>query len=222
MVDQCNLNPDQPIPGCVVAEHDEVFDIWKRLIESKRLEVPFDLVHVDAHADMGMGFGDASVSYIMGELLHNPISQRSRPQRGSHKGLMPSNYVAFAMACGWIRSFTYVHHPNLVRENAGLHDIPNSYFKDFNPRNDELQFKAVNPESVNGNRRPTSEDVVDMGPQIPITLVPTHEFNWKKPFSYAFVAKSPRYAPATSDKLLATLGRFVAEIPECCRTPQQA
>jgi hypothetical protein len=37
------------------------------MIEQKIIKVPFELVHIDAHADLGLG--DYSYKYIMIELL---------------------------------------------------------------------------------------------------------------------------------------------------------
>jgi hypothetical protein len=55
LVQQCGLDSRKPLPGSIVKEHHELFDIWQHLIETGQLTVPFDLVHIDAHADVGMG-----------------------------------------------------------------------------------------------------------------------------------------------------------------------
>jgi hypothetical protein len=53
------------------------------------------LVHVDAHADLGLG--DASWVHIVSELLRLPVAQRSDPPRGS-RFLNAGSYIAYALA----------------------------------------------------------------------------------------------------------------------------
>lgn len=49
------LNVGMDNSGAVVQSHDEVFHKWKTLIERNDLAVPFKVVHVDAHSDLGLG-----------------------------------------------------------------------------------------------------------------------------------------------------------------------
>src|ERR1700721_4274969 len=62
--DVCHLDRNHPTPGLVFEEHDELFDGAAWLIEQKAIAVPFDLVHVDAHADIACGQGVA-MSYVL-------------------------------------------------------------------------------------------------------------------------------------------------------------
>ncbi|WP_420871878.1 hypothetical protein [Cohnella rhizosphaerae] len=70
----CGLSRHNPIPGRVVVHHDEAFHFWKELIQRCQLQVPFELTHIDAHSDTGLG--DANYVYIMKDLLHYPINER--------------------------------------------------------------------------------------------------------------------------------------------------
>lgn len=49
------LSRDNKIPGRIVCGHNESLFFWEELIGSKKLNVPFDVVHVDSHADLGLG-----------------------------------------------------------------------------------------------------------------------------------------------------------------------
>lgn len=123
----CGLSTSARVRGGLVTEHHELFDTWKQLIDAGIIQIPFELTHVDAHADMGMG--DASCGYIMGELVHHDWALRTTPRRGGHDGLLAGNFLSFAIACRWISSITYVYHPCRFRENLGKHDIPDDLFK---------------------------------------------------------------------------------------------
>jgi hypothetical protein len=115
---QCHLTPLRRIPGRFVVHHDGAFDYWKELVEKHRTQI--DLIHVDAHADLGLG--DASWFHIVSELLHLPPDQRGNPPRGS-RYLNAGSYIAYALAARWIASMTYVYHPE-----AG-DDLPSIYFE---------------------------------------------------------------------------------------------
>jgi len=72
-----NLSLKDPTPGYLVSDHDEVFFLWRELIKQGKLRVPFDLIHVDAHADLGLW--DCSYEYICCDLLHWPLEERTAP-----------------------------------------------------------------------------------------------------------------------------------------------
>jgi hypothetical protein len=69
---RCRL--DAPRPGFVVERHNELFYLWGDAIKAGQMASPFEVVHVDAHADLGLG--DASYAYVMGELAFEPIEHR--------------------------------------------------------------------------------------------------------------------------------------------------
>lgn len=63
------LNVGMNNSGAVVQSHHEVFYQWKNLIEARGLVVPFKVVHVDAHSDLGLGCL-SSWDYVF--LSHSP------------------------------------------------------------------------------------------------------------------------------------------------------
>ena len=52
---QCALSKVHKIPGQEFSDHDDAFYAWRRWIEEESLSPPSSIVHVDAHADMGIG-----------------------------------------------------------------------------------------------------------------------------------------------------------------------
>ncbi|MDG3147131.1 UPF0489 family protein [Streptococcus suis] len=56
--------------------HIEALIFWKELINSKMLSDPFDVVHVDSHADLGLG--DASWSFLQVSFLHIRLIQEEK------------------------------------------------------------------------------------------------------------------------------------------------
>jgi UPF0489 domain len=102
---QCGLSADNPIAGREFIDHDEAFVTWRRWIEQGMLTSPFSIVHVDAHADMGMG--DAGWVYLLSDLLDLPVEERRAPRRG-FDALNAGNYLMFAVANRWVDRLTYV------------------------------------------------------------------------------------------------------------------
>jgi hypothetical protein len=96
----CGINRQNKIRGKIVTHHQEAFFYWRQLVINRDIKVPFDVVHIDAHADLGLG--DAGWVYLMGELLHKKLNERIYPKEGS-KGLNAGNYLAFAIACRWVK-----------------------------------------------------------------------------------------------------------------------
>ena len=61
------LSKQNRIRGRVVAGHNESLFFWRELIEKGDLSTPFDVIHVDSHADLGLGY--SSWTHILDYLL---------------------------------------------------------------------------------------------------------------------------------------------------------
>ena len=64
--DRCCLSTATPVYGRTIESHDKLLDFWRTLIQSGRLSIPFEVVHVDAHPDLSVGNG----LYLKSDLLH--------------------------------------------------------------------------------------------------------------------------------------------------------
>ena len=64
------LSKGNKIRGRVVAGHNESLFFWRELIEKGELSTPFDVIHVDSHADLGLGY--RSWAHILDYLLKLP------------------------------------------------------------------------------------------------------------------------------------------------------
>ena len=68
------LSKGNKIRGRVVAGHNESLFFWRELIEKGELTTPFDVIHVDSHADLGLGY--RSWAHILDYLLKLPTPKR--------------------------------------------------------------------------------------------------------------------------------------------------
>ena len=64
------LSKGNKIRGRVVAGHNESLFFWRELIEKGELTTPFDVIHVDSHADSGLGY--RTWAHILDYLLKLP------------------------------------------------------------------------------------------------------------------------------------------------------
>jgi hypothetical protein len=192
--ERCLLSQEHPLPGVCVENHGELFWIWRELLELGKLTSPFDLTHVDAHADVGLG--DAGYVYIVEELMHLPPEQRNNPNSG-FSGLNDGNFLAFACACRWISNFTYVQHPD-----SDGNDFIACHMKNFDPRADALRFVALEKSHVlNTFFDPEMVTPVVSDPLIPVRRFLHHEYTTEAPFDFVFVSRTPAFTPPECDDL---------------------
>jgi len=197
---QCHLTRSRPVPGRFVVHHDRAFDYWKELVARHQTQI--NLVHVDAHADMGQG--ERSWVHVVSKLLYLPPDQRTDPPRGS-AFLSAGSYVAYALAARWISSLVYVYHPQ-----TGGRDIPAVYFEnnDASPPN-RIQLKAYEKDGLLRTHPPPINDAVNFEPIVPFTKVAITDFRSHAPFQYALLCQSPGFTPAAADALIPIFDEYI-------------
>lgn len=108
------LSKTHKIPGRIVSGHNESLFFWEELINSKKLSDSFDVVHVDSHADLGLG--DASWSFLQSEFLTLPIDSRRKISEYEFcdkiKRISIGDYLLWAVAYRMVSSITYCANPH--------------------------------------------------------------------------------------------------------------
>jgi hypothetical protein len=198
--EQCGLSRERPCKGWVFRHHDEALYYWLDLIDEGVLEAPFDLVHVDAHSDLGSkGYGGER--YIMGELLAKPLADRRKPDLNK---VRPSNFLAFAIANRLVRTLTFV--------------MPEAYTNDMywfywaNPENayDGLQLKLYSETSLGRVMQGvTSEVPLEREPVVPFMPTPLTEFVRGDEFAIATLCQSPEYTTEEADAIIAVFREYI-------------
>jgi len=195
----------KPIPGRFVVEHVEVFNDWERRINSHELITPFEVIHVDAHADLGLG--DSSYLFIATKLLGTAVSDRLREtrQRPNEEGLLSGNYLAFAIACRWLSSLTYVHH---WRKKGD--DFWHRYVVDMNLETQGIQMPYFGPATAMQlfNR---AKEPRHLEPRLPFTRTAAHKYRNSEPYDLMYLAHSPLYTPTTADPLIDVIREYMNE-----------
>ncbi|MHA2129556.1 MAG: peptide arginase family protein, partial [Promethearchaeota archaeon] len=172
---RCLLAQSKRIPGGVVKNHHEAFFFWRELILMKKLDIPFELVHIDAHSDIGVA--DWGWIYITSDLLKKPIEERMYPDDSVLFGINEANYLAFALACRWIKKIIFVLHPKWENDLIEVH------FKDFDYNSGYLQLKKFIKTELLEKGFDAEEELLDLEPEIPVEFVPLLEYKNENPFT---------------------------------------
>ncbi|KKK45136.1 hypothetical protein LCGC14_0906340 [marine sediment metagenome] len=201
---RCCLRINNPILGRVIKQHHQAFYFWRQLILNKRISVPFELVHIDAHSDLGVG--DWGWIHVTSELLHRPVKERMYPDESSLLGINEANYLAFAIACRWIKKLTFIIHPTWED------DLMEVYFKDFNLNSGYIQLKKFDKEELFEKGFDSEPSLPDLEPEIPVLFVPILEYRSKLPFTLLTLSHSKSYTPKASDKLIRVIKSYIKKV----------
>lgn len=203
--DQCKLKrgPSSRRPkGRFVVHHDEAFPILNAF--SQNGAVPLTLTHIDAHSDLGTGFGDRSWKEIGGGLLGlNPKERAAAiPQNGMER-ISPANYLSYALACRWLRTLTYVHHAQ-----SG-DDLMPFFFRDFDPACGVMELRYVpRLRDVHSNEELRALPHT-LEPTIPFQKVLVEAYRATDLFDYVILCQSPGYTPVEADALIPIFEEYV-------------
>jgi hypothetical protein len=219
-----------------MAEHQDAFFTWRRWLGCGALVQPFEVVHIDAHADLGLGEG--GWVYLLSELLALPLEKRTDPRVGAG-ALNSANYLAFAIANRWIRKLTYVFpyrkprkrrqvlmniyegdkfvrtipaYPAMNEEQGPRPgDLMPLVFRNSDTRTNVIELRCFTPPDVKtlayAKVPPTP---VYVEPAVPFEYIRSDQFRFTG-FTHMTVAQSPQYTPASADKLLPIFRDYFTE-----------
>lgn len=199
-----NCGLKRPIPGCVAEKHDAAVNCWKGLLENDFFDGPFEVVHVDAHSDLGGG--DPCFEYLHEEFLHLPIDERT-PRTSGPGAMHEGNYLAFALALRWISRVDFVFNS----DTPFCNQFPEWAFKDwdFSTKTIQLKKMAPNPISPIFGGKPK---VVALEPEIPCDFYTEDQYSSDADFDFLFLAKSPGFTPPASDLLIPVIEEYMEPI----------
>jgi hypothetical protein len=203
---QCGLSRSEKIPGRLCIDHDEAFDTWREWVAEDIIEKPFDVDHVDAHADHGLG--DSSWVYLLTDVPALPVEKRDQPKRGSD-GLNYGSYLAFALANRWIRSLNYVYGPDTPVADGFPNDIHTIFFRGENWKQGPIELPRYSQEQMDSILMVLSElpEPLERDPPIPNSYAAGADFEGTG-FTHMILAQSPGYTPATADSLIPVIQQY--------------
>lgn len=198
------LGLTRPVPGRLCTHHYEALWAWNAAVYQGVLDVPFDVVHVDAHEDLG--YGDPLWRRLQEEALARPVEERRFEEVAAlaHSG----NYLLCALALGWVRELTLVLPGPLAADSTRRLRELNAHplhFRHGREASGALQLKAVPgmPADEQARRCRKLAWTVEDSP-VPVRVLDAHEVT-AATFDFLTVARSPAFCPPKTDQLLPLL-----------------
>ena len=205
----CNLNKNNKIKGKIFIHHDSVFKYLKELQTKSKFSYKFDIDHIDAHADLGLG--DASYKYISEEILNRDTNDRcNNLEAKGWYGIGPGNYLQFAIACRWINSLNY------ITNKKWNNDLLFFIFKDFDTNSNFIQLKQYSKEdfektNCNPDMIKAFKKIVPIKyePEVPFQYLDYNDFKSDGKYEMIFLTKSPGFTPKESDLLIPIISSYM-------------
>ena len=193
--DGLGLCADRPIPGRITETHDGALAFWRDQMDAGTLGKPFSVVHVDAHADLGIGV--PGPGFVLNNVLGIPPKERDGFSRYyAQKQLDEANYLLFALAFRWIDALT------LVRDPFSRPDLPPFC---------EPEGDGYRPIRLRSFVSSLFEERYGREPEIPLTVRnDPSKVKIREPFVCMNLALSPRYAPKSADALVPLIARYMS------------
>lgn len=199
------LNKINKIKGRIVTHHNEVFYLWRELIISDKLDIPFQVTHIDAHSDLGLG--DGSWHYLMTEYIHRDYEERIYPENIKYPSKIYKfgygNYLAFAIACNWIRNIEF------IVPSMWSNDFPISLLKDYDDNTKTIQLKKFDRGKSLDFHLLKEYEPVCYEKEVPFEIYKENDFEAKKQFDYIALSTSPGYTVKDSDKLIDIISDYI-------------
>ena len=188
------LSTAYPVPGCITETHDGALAFWKARMNARQLIKPFSVVHVDAHADLGIGKPGPGI-VLNGVLGIHPDRRDEYMRYYENRQLDEANYLLFALAFRWIDALT------LVRDPFSRPDLPSFCVRDG---------AGYRPIRLRSYVSDLFEAQYGREPEIPLSVYDDpFAYRAGEPFCCMNLAHSPRYAPKEADALIGVIARYM-------------
>lgn len=216
------LSKQQKLPGRVVTGHNEALFFWEELITKGKLITPFEVIHVDSHADLGCGCD--SYDFLQSRLLTLPIETRHRIRNYEFNGKIQEinigDYLLWGIAYRMFSKITYCSNPK-----GDNNDYCWNTLKDFHeepiwdkPVSNYIQLtfnKDMELPQYNSSEKYKKKYLQSAikEPEVELKIIPTIEdVNYNGDFDFVVLAQSPNYTPASADFIIDIFKEYIVEI----------
>lgn len=186
------LNKKEKIPGFIITNHDEALIKWKYLIDNKKLNIPFDIIHVDSHSDL-WGTEEQEYYQNMNCLRGKNSHLRQIVAFGNDNYINEGNYLLFAIWFEWVNKLTYCANPSYKNP-----DIQDYVFKEninfYGDKNDDNLIIQLSPHEKEVNFRFLKE------------LNSMRNF---EKYDYIIFSQSPEYTPKSLDYVIEIMKEYI-------------
>lgn len=216
------LSKDKRIQGRIVKGHNEALFFWEELIEKGMLSDPFEVVHVDSHADLGLGC--ASNDFLQSVMLTMPVETRRKVRdfefNGKIEQISIGDYLLWGIAYRMISKVTYCANPNGDKDDYCWDTMKNFHEEYISNKqvtnyiqltyNKDMELPYYNSEKE--YKEKYLEGAIK-DPEVEFVIIPTVEgVNYHGDFDYVLMAQSPNYTPASADFIIDVFREYIDEI----------
>lgn len=207
------LSKQNKINGKIVEHHHEALYCWRDLINQLDIKIPFEVVHVDSHADLGLGF--SSWVFILEKILGIDVEKRSdiehyKDKFDEYKLPNIGDYLLFALSFRWISKLTYVSNPSETGD-----DYPIYIMKNFDDNSGKIQLPY--------NNKYPATDIFDgtkkrkeylkssiLEPEVEFDIVKRPEdVKYKGDFDFITFCISPNYTPESANFIIDIIKEYI-------------
>lgn len=216
------LSKQNKIPGRIVFGHNESLFFWEELIAEKKLTAPFEVVHVDSHADLGLGCPTAE--FLQGPILTLPVEKRKKIRSYEYNGktmeINIGDYLLWGIAYRMISNITYCSNPN-GENNDYCWDTLKDFHEEFIWNKPVINYiQLTYNKNIELPEYDSTEDykkkyltTAIREPEVEIKIIPTVEdVNYNGEFDFVVFAQSPNYTPASADFIIDIFKEYILEI----------
>lgn len=208
------LSKNNKVKGKILTHHHEALYYWRNLITTSNINVPFEVVHVDSHADLGLGF--SSWTFIFESLLDLEVEKRADIENYKNifsKYAVPDigDYLLFAIAFRWISKLTYICNPKECGD-----DYISYILKGFKEPNDIIQLAYNSKYSAielnDEYKRSKYLETAILEPEVPFEIINNIEsVKYKGDFDLITFCISPNYTPKIADFIIDIIKNYIVE-----------
>jgi len=208
------LDKKKKVKGKIVTHHQEAIEYWDKLISDGELITPFEVVHVDSHADLGLWY--TSWVFIFEKLLGLDVSSRSKIQKypeifDSYDLPGMGDYLLFAIAFRWINSLIYIcnpsergddYYPHIIKGRGLIGDIIQL------PYNPKQKATTLNTSYQYEVDQYLENSVLE--PEVPFRVINQIEDVYEiGNFNFVSFSISPNYTPKSADFIIDIINEYI-------------
>lgn len=212
--DNLKLSKDKRIKGRIITHHNEALYYWKDLIYAEEINIPFEVVHIDSHADLGLGYN--SWVFIFEKLLGIEVANRDKIENYDkmfNSFCKPGigDYLLYAIAFRWISKLKYICNPTGDGDDVHPYIMKNL---EYDAEKIQLSSNKIN-KATDLNDEYNWDNYLEnsiLEPEVDFKIVKkVIDVKYEGDFDRITFCISPNYTPQSADFIIDIIKNYIIE-----------
>lgn len=216
------LSKKNKLYGRIVTNHNESLFFWEELIANEKLTTPFEVVHIDSHADLGLGYPTAT--FLQSAFLTLPVETRKKIRNYEYKGVVKEinmgDYLLWGIAYRMFSKIIYCSNPKGDGNDYCLDTLKNFHEELIwdKPVSNYIQLtfnkdmELPKYDSTENYKKEYLKGAIKE-PEVELKIIPTIEdVRFNGDFDYVVLSQSPNYTPGSADFIIDIFKEYILEI----------